>query len=238
MTRFALRYLWFTSGLAGQGVVGFSVVGVFGVWMLRTAPGNTSAPFLGILLLQMFTAASGFRQTADRGHLDVLLVTGISRVHLGVVHWLVSALPGIVAWSILAAAQWASVGLVEAVGLTLRGLLALFLISSVSWAITLPLPRLSGGILWLLTIVFIAGTARGATLLRTALDGGRIDGIADCLRSAGTIALCPFVLLTPAAANAPHLPAVLLIDAAVGMIVLAVGCLYITRRDYPCLVDL
>ena len=63
---------------------------------------KTVAP---VLLLQLFAAASGFMVPARRGHYDLLLTRGDSRLAIAVVHWAMSILPGVLSWFVLAAIE-------------------------------------------------------------------------------------------------------------------------------------
>jgi hypothetical protein len=112
---------------------------------------RTVAP---VLLLQLFAAASGFCIPARRGHYDLLFTSGESRLSIAVMHWVMSVFPGAVSWFTLAT--------VERVygGNSLVGsatLLSLLVVSTVPWCLTVPFPRLTGGIAWLL--VFALTTA-------------------------------------------------------------------------------
>ncbi len=106
---------------------------------------RTLAP---VLLLQVFAASSGFIVPARRGHYDLLLTSGARRTTVALMHCLMSALPGLMAWVILAAIERA------AGGGTLTGpgtVGVLFFLSTVPWALNVPLARLSAAIVCLLT---------------------------------------------------------------------------------------
>jgi hypothetical protein len=106
-----------------------------------------------VLLLQLFAAASGFRVPARRGHYDLLFASGTSRVAIGAMHWLMSTAPGLLTWCALAVAEHAA----GDSALTESGTIAAMLIvSTVPWSLTVPLPRLTGAIVWLLVFVTTA----------------------------------------------------------------------------------
>ena len=68
---------------------------------------------------------------------------------------------------------------------------AVALVSTLAWALTVRLPRLSGGIAWLLAIaVWLVGWSDGAAVI----DAVR-DGTAGYSTRALVITLCPFILL-------------------------------------------
>ena len=126
------------------------MVGV-GVVMIDTQAGlSAAAP---VLLLQLFSSASGFMVPARRGYYDLLLTGGDGRVAIAAVHWAMSAGPGLVSWAILAAIERMNGG----VSLTAPGtLLALLIVSTMPWSLTVPLPRLAGAIVWLLVFALAA----------------------------------------------------------------------------------
>lgn len=116
-------------------------------------PGSTAGALLPIFVLQVFAAASGFAIPARRGHYDLLLTRGDSRVRIALAQWMTTVAPGI--------AAWLAVSCVEAVATLGHGAIArasgtvttAFLVSTLPWAITVPLPRFSGAIGWLLVLV-------------------------------------------------------------------------------------
>jgi hypothetical protein len=111
---------------------------------------RTAAP---VLLLQLFAAASGFVVPARRGYYDLVLTRGDSRIAIAALHWAMSVLPGILSWLVLAAVERVCGG----VSLVAPGtLLALFVVSTVPWALTVPLPRLTGAVVWLLVFALVA----------------------------------------------------------------------------------
>ena len=108
-----------------------------------------------VVLLQLFAAASGFMVPARRGYYDLLLTRGGSRLAIAAMHWVMSVFPGILSWLVLAAIErmYGGTSLVAP-----GSLLALFVVSTMPWSVTVPLPRLSGAILWLLVFA-VAGAA-------------------------------------------------------------------------------
>jgi hypothetical protein len=105
-----------------------------------------------ILLLQLFAASSGFEVPARRGHYDLLLTSGHSRMWMAIVHWTTSVAPGVIAWLVLAAAELFSSRGADMRLLTMGTAAAMCLVSTLPWAITVRLPRYSGGIGWLLAL--------------------------------------------------------------------------------------
>src|SRR5262245_42876425 len=62
------------------------------------------------LVLQVFATSTGFTAHARRGYYDVLLTEGVGRLRTALVHWLMSAAPGLVSWLIVAGAERMIVG--------------------------------------------------------------------------------------------------------------------------------
>jgi hypothetical protein len=152
-TAFLIRFFLVVPPVPALMMFGFAAsVGCGGVALaLRaTDPHGALAP---IFLLQTLAVSSGFAVPARRGHYDLLLTSGVTRLRIGVAHLLASALPGVTAWVILggfeAATGWGAAPVVLATGT----IAALGIVSVLSWAATVPLPRLTGGILWLLMFV-------------------------------------------------------------------------------------
>jgi uncharacterized membrane protein len=76
-------------------------------------------------------------------------------------HWAMSVGPGILSWGILAVTERMFGG----TSLTASGaLLALLVVSTMPWSLTVPLPRLTGAIVWLLVFALAAAALpRGNT---------------------------------------------------------------------------
>jgi hypothetical protein len=108
-----------------------------------------------VLLLQLFASASGFMVPARRGYYDLLLTRGDSRLAISVMHWAMSVVPGILSWSILAGIErmYGGTSLV-----TPGTLLGLSVVSTLPWSVTVPLPRPTGAIVWLLVFALAAAS--------------------------------------------------------------------------------
>jgi hypothetical protein len=130
----------------------FVVLVLIGVVAVVRDPSRSVGAMAPMLLLQLFAASSGFEMPARRGHYDLLLTSGHRRVWMALVHWGTSVAPGVVAWLVLAAVERiASNG--SETGLLASGTVAAIgLVSTLPWAITVRLPRYSGGIGWLLVL--------------------------------------------------------------------------------------
>jgi hypothetical protein len=119
-----------------------------------------------VLLLQLFAASSGFEVPARRGHYDLLLTSGHRRIWVALVHWAISIAPGVLAWLVLAVGEVTARGGADTNLLASGTCAAMGLVSTMPWAITVRLPRFSGGIGWLLVL----------TLSTSVLPSGRMPG--------------------------------------------------------------
>jgi hypothetical protein len=127
------------------------VVGIGGAAMVRD-PSRSVGAMVPALLLQLFAAASGFEVPARRGHYDLLLTSGHARVLMALGHWGSSIAPGLIAWLVLAAIEVVVSRGMQRTLLMSGTLAAVGLVSTLPWAITVRLPRFSGGIGWLLAL--------------------------------------------------------------------------------------
>jgi hypothetical protein len=148
----------------GALLAGFALATVMGMVALALDVGNAGRIVAPVLLLQLFAAASGFRIPARRGHYDLLLTSGVDRSVILLVHWAMSAGPGLLSWFMLILAERVNGGRT----LTQPEVVAAALfVPTTAWALTVPLPRMSGAILWLLGLA-LAATAQLPTDPRAA----------------------------------------------------------------------
>jgi hypothetical protein len=129
----------------------FGVVMFVGIVMIVREPSRSAGAMVPVLLLQLFAASSGFEVPARRGHYDLLLTGGHQRIWMALAHWTTSIAPGIGVWLVLALVE-AAVSAGRRTLLQTGTLAALALVSTLPWAITVRLPRFSGGIGWLLAL--------------------------------------------------------------------------------------
>jgi hypothetical protein len=144
----------------------FAVVAAIGVVAVVREPSRSEGAMVPVLLLQLFAASSGFEVPARRGHYDLLLTSGHRLVWMALVHWAMSIAPGLMAWLTLAAVEVAVSRGAETRLLTTGTFAAVGLVSTLPWAITVRLPRFSGGIGWLLAL----------TLSTSVLSSGTVPG--------------------------------------------------------------
>jgi len=134
----------------------FAVVVSVGMIAIVRDPSRSEGAMIPVLLLQLFAASSGFEVPARRGHYDLLLTSGHHRISMALVHWATSIAPGVLAWLSLAAVEVAVHGLPNTRTLATGTVAAVALVSTLPWAITVRLPRFSGGIGWLLALAISA----------------------------------------------------------------------------------
>jgi hypothetical protein len=166
-----------------------AVVTAVGILILLVDPASGEQVVVPIVFLQMFAASTGFAVPARRGHYDLLMTGGAGRLRIAATHLALSIAPGIAAWLAVACVEMALRG-GESRALAGGSVAAVLLVSGLAWAVSVPLPRLSGGIIWLLTIVMLLGATdgwRGAAL--SAREGTPSIG------GALVYGLCPFGLV-------------------------------------------
>lgn len=134
----------------------FLVVVITGTLVIVHDPARASGAMVPVLLLQLFAASSGFEVPARRGHYDLLLTSGHGRVWMALVHWGTSIAYGIAAWLVLVVVERVAGGGAKTTLLASGTWAAMGLVSTLPWAITLRLPRFSGGIGWLLALAISA----------------------------------------------------------------------------------
>jgi len=112
---------------------------------------SDGASVVPIVVLQAFSASTGFAVSARRGYFDLLIARGLSRVRIAIAQWLVALVPGLCSWAILASVRSLSHGghnpLLES-----GTAMAFFMASTLPWAANVGLPRFSGAIGWLLLV--------------------------------------------------------------------------------------
>jgi hypothetical protein len=170
---YVIRFFRIVSPLPPLMIAAFAATTTVTAAMMTIHPGRMKSAMTPLLVLQLFACSSGFMIPARRGHYDLLLTAGESRARIATVHWMMSVLPGVLAW--------ASVGLIDvalrrgAHGVLSSGsLAAVALVSTLPWATTVALPRFAGAIGWLVTLAIVAATVPDALDSRvfTAVGGG------------------------------------------------------------------
>jgi hypothetical protein len=171
-------------------LAGLGAVGTFGIAALAIDPERGIEVTVPVLLLQMFAVSSGFAVPARRGHFDLLLTGGPNRHTVAIVHWAMSAAPGVAVWIALGCAEWALAGR-PAAAFANGSIAAVIMISTIGWAITVPLPRLTGGVMWLVAFfIMTAASEHWRDMLLRAAGGG-----AGHLDVGTAFVLCPLLLV-------------------------------------------
>jgi hypothetical protein len=141
-------------------------------------PDQAPGALVPVLLLQSLAASSGFALPARRGHYDLLFTRGSSRALIALVHWATSIVSGLASWLVLAMLE-----LVVSTGanqdLFASGTCAaVFLVSTLPWAISVGLPRFSGGVGWLLVAVTATTAFSSSVMGQWTATSTRIEELA------------------------------------------------------------
>lgn len=226
MTPFpSLRYFWLASAPRIYFLVAFAASALMAIVLEFMSGGSSDFATTMILVIQMFAVSTGFATHASRGYFDPVLIA-TSRTRAAAFHFLTSALPGWVAWLVLAAAEVLRAGSFDVTALHASALIGLFLISAVAWAVTLPLPPFSGGGLWMLIAVgVVASGVFVAWLHPVARDPQWFAGNPGRAFLVGL----SLPILMPAA---PFPPLALAALAGIGLLALGAGILFVRNRDF------
>ena len=172
-------------------LVALGAIAAIGLLTVCLNPAELDSGLGMILVVQMFLASSGFAARARRGHFDPLLTAGPDRTFVVVCHWVVSVLPGVVAWSLLAGAGSLLGSPAALSAVAGRRAAALVIVSALAWAVGALLPRGAAGVLWI--AVLLALLLRRADLL--PLAAASEASVGTLLRQAATLVVCPFLLV-------------------------------------------
>lgn len=202
----------------------FLVVVATGALVIARDPTRASGAMVPILLLQLFAASSGFEVPARRGHYDLLLTNGCGRVWMALVHWGTSIGQGIAAWLVLIAIERVASGGTEAHLLAAGTWAAVGLVSTLPWAITVRLPRFSGGIGWLLALAISTSIWPAATIASSG-DAGNV------LASSWTFLVYPPSLV----GHAFHLDEAIVAAPALALACgsMVAACRWVSRASVP-----
>ena len=205
----------------------FVVVVVIGATAIVRDPSRSEGAMVPVLLLQLFAASSGFEVPARRGHYDLLLTSGHHRVWMAMVHWVTSSAAGVIAWLMLAAVEGAATSGSGTTLLASGTFAAMGLVSTLPWAITVRLPRFSGGIGWLLALVISASVLSSGNL-----PGGQPgDTAADLIWAAWGFLVYPVVFVGRELGVDEALIAVPALIVSVAS--MAAACRWVSRASVP-----
>lgn len=177
----------------------------------RVEPMQALAP---VFLLQALATSTGFAAPARRGHYDFLLTAGHTRLRIGLVHWGMSAAPGVASWLAIAVIELALTAGAE-VSLAPGTIAGIVLVSTLPWATTVSLPRLTGGLVWILLLVVTVTMFPTVNPIGPAVRTPGGDGFPRRLLA---VLLCPWIL-----AGEPFKGSLLLMPALVGLVLAAVA---------------
>ena len=134
--------------MSGSFVV-ITLVGAVAIAVTGEGGGVAAVP---VIVLQAFSASTGFSAPARRGYFDLLLARGEPRARIAFVQWLTAITPGALSWAGLSAVHALAHGSARNELLASGTVMALLMASTIPWAVTVALPRFSGAIGWLLIV--------------------------------------------------------------------------------------
>ena len=169
------RYLWLVSSPKAYFRATFGLLAAVGIAIEFVNPGSSDFATASILLVQLFAVSTGFNRFASRGYYDPVLVTS-SRATVAFTHFLVAVLPGFLAWTLVGLAEATQAGSLGVLAFRPAALTSLLLVSTVPWAISLRLPPLSGGAIWLALSVCFLATGAGTRLLAILKQSAETNG--------------------------------------------------------------
>lgn len=162
MIRELVRFFRVVPPVPSLMVVTFLVVTIVSVTAIAIDRSLVAGMLKAVLVVQLFAVSSGFVGHARRGHYDLLLTRGDDRVAVALVHWALSAAPGLASWlSVVAAESVISLGHAR-VSVASGSIVAVVIVSTAPWAFTAFLPRFAAAIGWL--ALFAVGVAVRSSL--------------------------------------------------------------------------
>jgi hypothetical protein len=191
-------------------------------------PARVPQALTPLLMLQLFACSSGFLIPARRGHYDLLLTAGETRLRIAMAHWMMSLLPGVACWIAVAAVEAVATHGARTMAWASGSVLAWVLVSTLPWATTVALPRFAGAIGWLLALAVLAAT------IPAAVDGHLFDRVgagASWLEAAVALLVFPPLMVGKDVVGSQGWLAVPALLVAVVSMVHAFG--WIEHQDIP-----
>jgi hypothetical protein len=223
----SFRFLWLVSSPRVYFQVVLALLAASGIALEIVNPSSSDTASVSILLIQLLAVSTGFTRFASRGYYDPILVSGAGRLRVAVAHFAASALPGAVAWIVLGIAQALVARNLGVRNIRPAGWAALLLVSTIPWALTLRLPPLSGGAIWLTLSAAFLVSGKGMELFAvmrqspSSTDFGFLKGLGFGIA---------FPLMVPDVPwSVPVLGALFGVSAAA----LLLGALFISRAQFP-----
>ncbi len=222
-----VRFLWLVSSPRVYFRLIFALLAAVGVVIEFVNPGSSDFGSGSILLVQLFAVSTGFTRFASRGYYDPVLVSGRGRLRVAFAHFVVSALPGAWAWVVVGVAQAVKARSLDVPALRPAGWAGLLLVSTIPWALTLRLPPLSGGAIWLTLSAGFLVSGKGMEFFAMMRQSMGSTGL-GFLRGVGFGLAFP--LLVP---DVRWSPSVLGGLFGVSAAALCLGSLFIERAQFP-----
>ncbi len=165
----AFRYFQVVAVVPPLFLAGFIVTIAAGAVTLTRDPSAASEALTPVLLLQLFSASSGFQIPARRGYYDLLLTSGTPRWQIAMAHCLASVMPGITSWICVGMLELAASHGTRMAFATGGTCIAFLLVSTIAWATATSISRAPAAVGWLLimTIPPLARFASPVQLLGT-----------------------------------------------------------------------
>jgi hypothetical protein len=156
--RYTFRFFRVVSPTSRLMTYTFVVLVATGGLTIVFRPDDGVSAVVPVLVMQAFSAATGFASAARRGYFDLLIARGSPRLQIAVVQWLTSIAPGIASCALLVVIDAVVHG--RAAHVTAGGtVVSLLMASTIPWSVTVALPRFSGTIGWLLVMCVGSVTA-------------------------------------------------------------------------------
>lgn len=190
-------------------------------------PSDVDSALGSILLLQMFSASSGYAASAARGHFDPILVSDRSRAGVAAGSLAAAALPGAIAWMLVVG--WAAALGAGPAALAPQRLAAFVVVSCAAWSAGLAWPRMAAGAVWTTVLVTLALSRHSITDYLAVVQSVP-HGVSQLSAATTACVVCPFLLLGDFAGVRDLRVVSLVLAAAVAAA--AAGVRYIGARDY------
>lgn len=192
MNRSTLYFLWIVQGPGTGSLIAAAALIAFAVYLAVSDPGGFDQAVAIALFLQMFSAATGYRERLRRGHFDPVLAGDANRWRVAWSHWMAATGLGFLVWLLLGVIALIGGVTHHPTAFTAPGIIVLVYVSTVAWAATLALPRYSGAVLWLALLFGLASTQH-LQALRVTFNPAATSTV-DVLRSVTTSMIFPILL--------------------------------------------
>lgn len=223
----AFAYFWLVGQRRHYFLCGFAITVGLAVFMEWSDAGSSEIATVLVLIIQMFAVSNGFASPASRGFYDPVLTRSASRASVAAAHLAALALPGWIAWALIAVVEALRAGSPSVIALKPAAILGLILVSVLTWAANLPFVAFSAAGLWF--AIGMLAFVSGRWLLWIAPAARSQNWSANHPGRALLVALL-FPFMTP---GLPASPMTLFALAAIAVMALAAGILFIHRRDFP-----